>query len=64
MAATKKSKTKKTVDMTLSIGDCVRVVSATIFDNKGNLSDLLAVCMTPKTRLRVASKNCMAGRPI
>ena len=42
MAATKKSKTKKAVDMTLSIGDRVRVVSATIFDNRGNLSDLLA----------------------
>ena len=42
MAAKKKTKNKQFTDMTLSIGDHVIVVTATIFDNSGKLSDLLA----------------------
>lgn len=42
MAAKKKTKNKQSMDMTLSIGDRVSVVSATIFDSNGKLSDLLA----------------------
>ena len=42
MATKKKSKTGTAIDMTLSIGNSVSVVSSTIFDHKGELSDLLA----------------------
>ena len=42
MATKKKTKNTQSMDMTLSIGDRVSIVSATIFDNNGKLSDLLA----------------------
>ena len=49
MATKKKTNPTPVIDMTPSLGDHVSVVAATIFDNAGNLSDVLATGVVTKT---------------